>query len=72
MDNERELKLLIEMIDDESVSGHASLLKQMQDDLDKFKEIDPRGYNDWMKRLINFQDEIAIDLRKAIRWSTLK
>ena len=68
MNNSKLTKLIKEVIDEEEINNVIDAIKR---DLLSMKTEDSKAYNNWKKRLINFGDDLRVDLRKAIQWNKI-
>ena len=50
----------------------AELLETMKTYIQEMKKVDPRGYKDWVYRLVNLEEDFKKDLKQAIRWASFK
>ena len=48
------------------------LLETMKTYLEEMKKVDPRGYKDWVYRLVNLEEDFKRDLKQAVRWASFK
>lgn len=48
-----------------------SIFHTIEESLESLKDVDPKGYKLWMRKLEAFAEDLRIDTGKAIRWSKL-
>jgi hypothetical protein len=46
-------------------------LDEIMDSMSQLLKADQKSYNEWFRRLANFNDDLKVELKNAIKWSQM-